>query len=103
MSDNILKKITIGILVPIFVSVVGWATWVTGQAFSAKQTEYALVEHRLEARTYRSEVQKKIDSLGCDVKKSFENLNSKIDKNTQGNNKILMDLQKQIGRLNCEQ
>jgi len=99
MSDNVFKKIIIGIMIPLFIATIGWATWMTKQAFSAKQTEFTFQEHKIEDIMNRSTIQRDLDSLEGTIQKSFENLNEKIDKNTQENTRILLDLQKQIGDL----
>lgn len=95
-----IKKIAIGIMIPLIVSILGWATWVTRKAFSAQQTEVMLQEHKISANKNRDIIQKELDSINDIVQKGFDNLNEKIDKNTKDNNGILLDLQKQIGQLN---
>lgn len=99
MSNDLIKKIAIGILIPIFVSIVGWATWVTRQAFSAQRTETILQEYRTDTSAKQMYIQEELKGLKESVTDSFDKLNDKIDKNTQDNNKILLDLQKQIGDL----
>lgn len=99
MSKDTMKKIAIGILIPIFISIVGWATWITKQAFSAQRTEVILQEYRINTKDEQVYIQKEIKSLGESVVESFNKLNDKIDKNTENNNGILLDLQRQIGDL----
>jgi hypothetical protein len=94
-----IKKIAVGILIPILVSIFGWATWITNQAFSAQKTEVVLQEHKIEADKNRIMIQQDLNSIQETVQKNFDSLNNKVDKNAQENNKILLDLQKQISNL----
>lgn len=98
--DDMIKKITIGISIPLFVAILGWATWMTRQAFSAQRTEVILTEHKIEADKNRSLIQQELEGLNNIITQNFNSLNKKIDKNTMENNKTLLDLQKQIGELN---
>lgn len=95
MSDKLIKKIFGAILVPIILAILGWATWVTQQAFSAQQTEIVLQNHKTEAVEERIYVREQFKSLNEKVDK----IDDKIDKNQQDNNQMLMDIQKQIGEI----
>jgi len=99
-KEDIIKKIAMGVLIPVFLMILGWGTWVTKQAFSAQQTQTILQEHKIESDRNRIIIQEELDSIEDTVQESFKGLHEKIDKNTQDNNKILLDLQKQIGEIN---
>jgi len=95
MSDGLIKKIIGAILIPIIVAILGWATWVTKQAFSAQQTEVVLENHKVEADKEQTYVRNQFESLNDKI----DGIDSKIDTNQQNNNDILLDIQKQIGDL----
>lgn len=100
MFDTFFKKIIIAITIPIFTLGISWMVWTTKNVFSAQQTEIILHEHKIEADKNRLLIQKELDGLNIIIKQSFDNLNKKFDKNMFENNKILLDLQRQIGEIN---
>lgn len=86
MSEGLLKKIIGAILVPIVVAILGWATWVTKQAFSAQRTEVVLENHKIEAAKEQTF-----------VRGEFKSLNEKIDVNQTQTYKMLLNIYKQNG------
>lgn len=88
MTKDTMKKITIGILIPIFISIIGWATWTTKNVFSAQKTEVVLENHKGEAAKEQ-----------LYVRDQFKSLNDKIDTNQNSNVEILLDIKQQIGAL----
>lgn len=106
MSDNIIKKIIIGISIPILFLIISWSVWTTKNVFSAQRTEIILQEYRVDNEKKQNNIREELKTLKNSVDDSFNKLNNKIDTNTrnqlqftQENNKILLDLQKQIGDL----
>jgi len=94
MDNKLIKRIALGLLIPLILLTLGWAKWITTQAFSAQKTEVVLREHKIEASTERSYVRGQFKGLNIKI----DNLNDKIDKNQTNNNKILLDIQKQISK-----
>jgi len=107
MFDSILKKIVIGIAIPIFVAVVGWSVWTTNQVFSAQQTKISFQEYIISHNKQYDEVRELINTVQLAVKDGFQKqqedtqeLNNKLDQSIQYNSQIFLDLQRQIGELN---
>jgi len=93
MGNDIIKKIAIGIIIPIFISIVGWAAWTTNQVFSAQ--EY-IISHD---KQY-GELRELINNGFQKQQEDTQELNNKVDRSIQYNSQIFLDLQRQIGELN---
>lgn len=84
-SDKTYKKMLSMLLVPVIGILIGWATWVTAQTYSAQQTKQELVQHQ----TYAAQQQQ-------EIKNDLHELQREVQENHQSVYKILLDLQKQL-------
>jgi len=100
MTNDIIKKIVIGIAIPIFVAMITWATWTTSQVFSAQQTKMSFQEYIISHNKQYDELRELINNGFQKQQEDTQELNNKLDHGIQYNSQIFLDLQQQIGELN---
>lgn len=100
MSDNIFKKIIIGISIPILLLIISWTVWTTKNVFSCQKIELSLQDYITSNNKHNDSVFNELKDLNKSLNEGFRILNNKLDLSIKDNNEILLDLQRQIGQNN---
>lgn len=105
MSNNIIKKIIIGLSIPIFLLIISWSVWTTKNVFSAQKNEILLQEYKIDTTNKQNMITEELKSFKNSVDDRFNRLDSKIDglngkiqQNQKDTYDILLDIMKKINK-----